>query len=37
MRNVAIIFSRELASYFATPLALVFNVLYLVLAGSFTF
>lgn len=37
MRNVAILFRRELASYFATPLALVFIVIFLVLAGAFAF
>jgi ABC-2 type transport system permease protein len=37
MRNVAVIFRRELASYFATPLALVFIVIFLVLAGVFAF
>lgn len=37
MRNVAIIFRREFASYFATPLALVFIVIFLVLAGAFAF
>ncbi len=37
MRNISIIFRRELASYFATPLAFVFIVIFLVLAGSFTF
>jgi ABC-2 type transport system permease protein len=37
MRNVGIIFRRELASYFATPLALVFIVIFLVLAGVFAF
>jgi ABC-2 type transport system permease protein len=37
MRNIGIIFRRELASYFATPLAFVFIVIFLVLAGSFTF
>lgn len=37
MRNVAAIFRREFASYFATPLALVFIVIFLVLAGLFTF
>jgi ABC-2 type transport system permease protein len=31
------IYRRELASYFATPLAYVFIVIFLVLAGSFTF
>lgn len=37
MRNIAIIFRRELASYFATPLAFVFIVIFLVLAGAFAF
>src|SRR5688572_30706179 len=37
MRNVGIIFRRELASYFATPLAYVFIVIFLVLNGAFTF
>ena len=37
MRNVGIIMRRELASYFATPLAYVFILIFLVLAGSFTF
>src|SRR5688572_10687229 len=37
MRNVGIIFRRELASYFATPLAYVFIVIFLLLAGAFTF
>src|SRR5262245_56228073 len=37
MRNVAILFRRELASYFATPLAYVFTVLFLLVASSFTF
>ncbi len=36
MRNVAIIFRRELASYFATPLAYVFIVIFLLLTGFFT-
>ena len=31
------VFRRELASYFATPLAYVFIVIFLVLAGAFTF
>jgi ABC-2 type transport system permease protein len=31
------IFRRELASYFATPVAYVFIVIFLVLAGAFTF
>ena len=37
MRNVALILRRELASYFATPLAYVFIVIFLVLANAFTF
>jgi len=37
MRNIGIIFRRELASYFATPLAFVFIVIFLVLAGAFAF
>lgn len=37
MRNTWNIFRRELASYFATPLAYVFIVIFLVLAGTLTF
>ena len=37
MRNVGIILRRELASYFATPLAYVFIVIFLLLANWFTF
>jgi ABC-2 type transport system permease protein len=37
MRNIAIIFRRELAAYFATPLAYVFILIFLVLAAWFTF
>jgi ABC-2 type transport system permease protein len=37
MRNVGIIMRRELASYFATPLAYVFIIIFLVLANSLTF
>jgi ABC-2 type transport system permease protein len=37
MRNVGIIMRRELASYFATPLAYVFILIFLVLASLFTF
>jgi ABC-2 type transport system permease protein len=37
MRNVGIIMRRELASYFATPLAYVFLLIFLVLANLFTF
>ncbi|MGI9301493.1 MAG: ABC transporter permease [Gammaproteobacteria bacterium] len=37
MRNIGVIFKRELGSYFATPVAYVFIVIFLVLAGAFTF
>jgi len=37
MSPTRIIFRRELASYFATPVAYVFTVIFLVLAGAFTF
>jgi ABC-2 type transport system permease protein len=37
MRNTLAIFNRELAAYFATPLAYVFIVIFLVLAGVLTF
>lgn len=37
MHNVAAIFRREFASYFATPLAFVFIVIFLILAGAFAF
>ena len=37
MRNVGIIMRRELGSYFATPLAYVFILIFLLLASSFTF
>jgi ABC-2 type transport system permease protein len=37
MHNVRTIFKRELASYFATPLAFVFIVIFLILAGAFAF
>ncbi|HCS68998.1 MAG TPA: ABC transporter permease, partial [Rhodospirillaceae bacterium] len=37
MRNIWIIAKRELAGYFATPLALVFIVIFLALTGAFTF
>ncbi len=36
MRETAIIFRREFAGYFATPLASVFIVIFLVTAGAFT-
>lgn len=37
MRNVCSVFRREFASYFATPLAFVFILIFLVLAGAFAF
>lgn len=37
MRIIGILFRRELASYFATPLAYVFILIFLVLAAAFTF
>ena len=37
MKAVRTVFGRELASYFATPVAYVFIVIFLVLAGTFTF
>ena len=37
MSQIAGVFRRELRSYFATPLAYVFIVIFLVLAGVFTF
>jgi ABC-2 type transport system permease protein len=37
VRNILTIFRRELASYFAAPLAYVFIVIFLVLAGVLTF
>jgi len=37
MNGVTAVFKRELASYFATPIAYVFIVIFLVLAGLFTF
>ncbi|MCP8463510.1 ABC transporter permease subunit [Pseudomonas sp. ZM23] len=37
MTQLPVIFRRELASYFATPLAYVFIVIFLVLSGVFTF
>src|SRR5439155_18862905 len=37
MRNVRTIFRRELTAYFATPLAYVFIVIFLVMAGILTF
>ncbi len=37
MRNTMIILKRELAAYFATPIAYVFIVIFLFLSGVFTF
>src|ERR1700760_221268 len=37
MRNVGIIMRRELASYFATPVAYVFILIFLLVANVFTF
>ncbi|HXS89451.1 MAG TPA: ABC transporter permease [Steroidobacteraceae bacterium] len=37
IRTASILFRREFASYFATPLALVFIVIFLVLIGALTF
>ncbi len=37
MRNVGIIMRRELASYFATPLAYIFILIFLILSSAFTF
>ncbi len=37
MRSTLVIFRRELASYFATPLAYVFIFIFLVMAGALTF
>lgn len=37
MRNTFVVFKRELAGYFATPVAYVFLVIWLLLNGVFTF
>ena len=37
MSQLPVLFKRELASYFATPLAYVFILIFLVLSGVFTF
>src|SRR5688572_31324137 len=37
MQNVGIVLRRELASYFATPVAYVFIIIFLVLTSAFTF
>jgi len=37
MNPIGIVFRRELASYFATPVAYVFIVIFLILSGAFSF
>lgn len=37
VRNTLVIYRRELAAYFSTPLAYVFIVIFLALTGAFTF
>lgn len=37
MSRIGVIFKRELIGYFATPIAAVFIVIFLMLAGAFTF
>lgn len=37
MSNTLVIFRRELAAYFSTPLAYIFIVIFLALSGTFTF
>ncbi len=37
MNNLGVILRRELASYFATPVAYVFIVIYLIMSAAFTF
>lgn len=37
MGRIGVIFKRELTGYFATPIAAVFIVIFLMLAGTFTF
>ena len=37
LRNVAVIFRREFAGYFTTPVAYVFLIVFLALAGALTF
>ena len=37
MNNISIILRRELSAYFATPVAYVFIVIFLVLSGALTF
>ena len=37
MSRIGVIFKRELIGYFATPIAAVFIIIFLMLAGAFTF
>lgn len=37
MNNLTVVLKRELSSYFATPVAYVFIVIFLLMAGTFTF
>lgn len=37
MKNIITIFKRELSSYFATPVAYVFIVIFLIMSGALTF
>ncbi|HKK28908.1 MAG TPA: ABC transporter permease subunit [Alphaproteobacteria bacterium] len=37
MSNIGTVFRREFAGYFATPVAFIFIIIFLALAGSFTF
>ena len=37
MQNILTIFKRELGSYFATPVAYVFIVIFLIMSGALTF
>jgi len=37
MSKVAAIFRREMSAYFSTPVAYVFIVIFLLMAGAFTF
>ncbi len=37
MERIRVIFKREFVGYFATPIAAVFIVIFLMLSGAFTF
>lgn len=37
LANISVVVRRELASYFATPVAFVFIVIFLIMSGAFTF